>query len=383
MLFSSYCFTLYHLNPIFIIQFSIFNFQLLNRRNGRLEDMTMLERFTRSMQLKEVDKVPVCSVTQTGTKDLMRMTGTSWPKAFTDPKEMAALSMAGYEIAGFESVRYPFSSLGIPEAFGCVYSTGTNDSPPHQLDFPCKNLEDVANVVIPDNLFESPGIQSMIEATVLLRKEMTDKGYEAPLIAGILGPSAFASCVAGVNNFLMWCIREPDTLTELLKIGAEVSAECANLLYDHGADSVLVIDSEAGPDLFPPPLFSELVLPFYKEMTYKMKGLNMLHMCGDATEILEPITESGFLGVSLEEKVDMGYAAETVGDQICLIGNVSPSNELLLQKPEAVKRVAKQCIEDGVRILSPGCGIAPWTPFDNLKAFVAARDEYYIERGLL
>jgi len=345
--------------------------------------MTMLERFTRSLNLKEVDKVPVCSVTQTGTTDLMRMTGTSWPKAFTDPKEMAALSVAGYEIAGFEGIRYPFTSFDIPKAFGCSYSGGTLDSPPYQTDFPCKNLKDIGNVVIPDNLYESHGIQSMIEATGLLRKELTDKGYEAPLIAGILGPASFASCVAGVNNFLMWCIREPDALKELFKIGAEVSAEYANLLYDHGADSVIIIDSEAGPDLFPPPLFRTMVLPFYKRMTNQMKGLNMLHMCGDATEILEPIADSGFLGVSLEEKVDISYAAETVGDRICLIGNVSPSNEMLLQKPAVVKQAAKHCIEDGVRILAPGCGIAPWTPLDNLKALVAARDEYYVEKGLL
>ena len=343
----------------------------------------MLERFTRSLELKEVDKVPVCSVTQTGTRDLMRMTGTSWPKAFTDPKEMAALAMAGYEIAGLEGVRYPFTSLDFPEAFGCTFSNGTKDSPPHQTGFPCKNLKDVKDVVIPDNLYESPGIHALIEVTDLLRKVITDKGYETPLIAGILGPAAFASCVAGVNNFLMWCIREPDALTELFKIGAEVSAEYANVLYDHGADAVVIIDSEAGPDLFPPPLFSPMVLPFYKQMTNKMKGLNILHMCGDATAILDPIADSGFLGVSLEEKVDMGYAAETIGDQICLIGNVSPSNEMLLQKPAVVKQAAKRCIEDGVRILAPGCGIAPWTPLENVKALVAARDEYYVEKGLL
>lgn len=343
----------------------------------------MLERFTRSLRLKEVDKVPVCSVTQTGTRDLMRMTGTSWPKAFTDPKEMAALSMAGYEIAGLEGVRYPFSSLDLPQALGCTYSKGTQDSPPHQLDFPCKKPENVKDVVIPDNLYESSGIRSMIEATDLLRTELTNKGYEVPLIAGILGPASLASCIAGINNYLIWCIREPDALTELLKVGAEISAEYANILYDHGADSVVIIDSEAGPDLFPPPLFSTMVLPFYKRMTNKMKGLNILHMCGDSTEILEPMANSGFLGVSLEEKVDMSYAAETVGDQVCLIGNVSPSNEMLLQKPGAVKRAAKRCIKDGVRILAPGCGIAPWTPLENLKAFVAARDEYYIETGVL
>lgn len=337
----------------------------------------MLERFTRSLQRKEVDKVPVCSVTQTGTMELMEMTGTSWPKAFTDPVEMATLAMAGYEIAGLESVRYPFSSPDIPEAFGCTYSNGTFNSPPHQLDFPCKEIENVKDITIPDNLYESPGIKSMIEATDLLRKKIDDKGYELPLIGGILGPASFASCVAGVTNFLKWCVKDPDALQALINLGGEVCAEYANVLYDHGADSVIIIDSESGPDLFPPPLFEPMFLPVYQKMTKTMKGLNVLHMCGDATMILEPIARSGFMGVSLEEKVQMDYASRAIGNDICLIGNISPSDELLLQSPAIVKEAAKKCIEDGTRILAPGCGIAPYTPLANIKAFVAARDEYY------
>jgi len=342
-----------------------------------METMTMLERFTRSIQRKEVDKVPVCSVTQTGTVELMKLTGTHWPKAFWDAQEMAELAMAGYEIAGLECVRYPFSSLDIPLAFGCSYSEGAYNSPPHQTDFPCKMPADVKDVVIPDNFYESAGVRTMIEATGILRRKIDDKGYELPLIAGIIGPASLAACIAGVNNYLMWCIREPDALNELFKIGAEICAEYTNVLYDHGADSVVIIDSESGPDLFPPPLFSKMVLPVYKEMTAKMKYDTLLHMCGDSTDILDPMAESGFAGISIEEKTDMAYASQEIGDKICLIGNLSPSRTLLLQTPADVKREAKQCIEDGARILAPGCGIAPHTPLENIKAFVAARDEYY------
>ncbi|WNY28626.1 Uroporphyrinogen decarboxylase [Methanimicrococcus stummii] len=345
-----------------------------------METMTMLERFTKSLQLKEVDKIPVCSVTQTGTMELMELTGTSWPKAFTDPKEMAALAMAGYEIAGLEGVRYPFSSPDIPQAFGCAYSSGTFNSPPHQLDFPCQTPEEVLDLTIPEDLYESPGIKSMIETTDILRRQIDEKGYELPLIAGILGPASFASCIAGVNNYLMWSVKEQDALQQLINLGGEVCAEYANVLYDHGADSVVIIDSESGPDLFPPPLFEPMFLSVYQKMAKTMKGLNILHMCGDATVILDPLAKSGFHGLSIEEKTSMKYASQTIGDQICLIGNISPSDELLLQSLEVVKKAAKQCIEDGVRILAPGCGIAPYTPLANLKAFVAARDEYYAEK---
>jgi [methyl-Co(III) methanol-specific corrinoid protein]:coenzyme M methyltransferase len=44
---------------------------------------------------------------------------------------------------------------------------------------------------------------------------------------------------------------------------------------------------------------------------------------------------------------------------------------------DKIKAEAKQALEEGVDVLAPGCGIAPMTPLENIKAMVAARDEYY------
>jgi [methyl-Co(III) methanol-specific corrinoid protein]:coenzyme M methyltransferase len=52
---------------------------------------------------------------------------------------------------------------------------------------------------------------------------------------------------------------------------------------------------------------------------------------------------------------------------------------LLAGSPERVTAEAKKCVNDGVDILAPGCGLAPHTPLRNLEAFVHARDEYYRE----
>ncbi|MDI3540268.1 MAG: [methyl-Co(III) methanol/glycine betaine-specific corrinoid protein]:coenzyme methyltransferase [Methanolobus sp.] len=367
-------------------------------------DMTLKERFVRSVKGEEVDKVPVCSVTQTGTVDLMELSGASWPKANYDPEQMATLAIAGHEIAGLEAVRYPFCTTVIAETLGCTIAEGSFDTQPYQLDFPCKKKEDIKNISVPEDLLERGNIRSllgsgsscakrisegdaaggrismMLEATEIIRQRIGD---DVPLIAGMIGPAATAFYLAGANNYLRWCITDPDELMELMRIGESVCVEYANALYDRGADAVIIIDSEAGPDIFPPPMFESMILPVYKSLTAKLKGLKLLHMCGDATAILEPIAESGFQGVSIEEKVDVAYASQLIGDRVCLIGNVSPSETLLHKSREVIRREAKQCIDDGIGILAPGCGIAPRTPLEHLKAFVAARDEYYQEKGLL
>ncbi|WMW25027.1 methylcobamide:CoM methyltransferase MtaA [Methanolobus sediminis] len=341
-------------------------------------DFTAKERFIRSLEGKEVDKVPVCSVTQTGVVELMELTGSKWPQAHYDPEMMATLVIAGHEIAGLEAVRFPFCTTVIAETLGCIFDEGSIDTQPYQLDFPCKTKEDAANFSLPSNLSECRRIKIMLQAAELIRSKVSD---DIPVIAGMIGPAAIAFYLSGANNYLRWCITEPELLQRLMKLGTELCIEYANLLFEKGVDAVVIIDSEAGPDILPPPLFTELVLPEYRLLTAGMKGHSILHICGDATDILEGMAESGFEGLSVEERTDIAYAKSIVGERACLIGNVSPAATLLSKSTDQIKKEAKQCIRDGAGILAPGCGIAPRTPVGNIQAFVAARDEYYEEKA--
>lgn len=101
-------------------------------------------------------------------------------------------------------------------------------------------------------------------------------------------------------------------------------------------------------------------------------------MCGDATPFLKTLSECGFAGISVEEKVrDLKRAKEEIGKGAVLIGNVSTASTLLSGTPREVKAEAKSCLEGGIGILAPGCGIAPLTPVENMRALVEARNEYY------
>ncbi|AAM05563.1 uroporphyrinogen decarboxylase family protein [Methanosarcina acetivorans] len=56
--------------------------------------------------------------------------------------------------------------------------------------------------------------------------------------------------------------------------------------------------------------------------------------------------------------------------------SVSTSMTLFRGGPEDVEKEAFPCMESGVDILAPGCGLAPETPLKNLKALVEARNEF-------
>src|SRR4030042_6564892 len=105
----------------------------------------------------------------------------------------------------------------------------------------------------------------------------------------------------------------------------EACIEYANALLERGADAITLIDSEAGPDIIAPEMFQTSVFPLYRKFCREVKGLRILHMCGDATAVLDPLADAGFEGISIEEKVSVSFAKGIIGSRVRLVGNVSPS----------------------------------------------------------
>jgi [methyl-Co(III) methanol-specific corrinoid protein]:coenzyme M methyltransferase len=341
---------------------------------AKMSEFTLKNRFEKALKGEAVDMVPVCSVTQTGTIELMEITGAYWPQANYNARQMAELALAGYQIAGFENVRCPFDTTVLAETFGCTVDEGSIDIQPYVTDFPIKKKKDVKEITVPEALLESRRTSVVLNAVSILREKV---GEDIPVVAGIVGPAGLACMLAGMRNYLMWFVTNPEVLEELMGTLIDACIEYANGLLERGADAVTLIDSEAGPDLIAPEMFETSVLPLYRKYCREAKGLKILHMCGDATAVLETLSGAGFDGISIEEKVEVSFAKTLVGNKTRLIGNVSPSDTLLTKGQEAVIIEATACLEDGIDILAPGCGLAPYTPLGNIKALIKARDIYF------
>ncbi|MDI9394612.1 MAG: methylcobamide:CoM methyltransferase MtaA [Euryarchaeota archaeon] len=338
-----------------------------------MSEFTLSMRFKKALKGESIDMVPVCSVTQTGTVELMEMTGAYWPQANYDASKMAALALGGYEIAGFENVRCPFCTTVLAETLGCTVDVGSVDIQPYVTDFPCKKMSDVKNISVPNSLLESKRTSVVLDAVEILKE---DVGENVPVVAGVVGPAGLASMIAGMKNYLMWFVTNPEVVEELMGTLSEACIEYANGLLERGADAVTLIDSEAGPDIIAPDMFKASVFPLYRKFCREVKGLKILHMCGDATSVLNPLKDAGFEGISIEEKVNVSFAKRVLGNRVRLIGNVSPSDTLLMKGPDEVMIEARACLEDGIDILAPGCGLAPHTALENIKTLFRARNEY-------
>lgn len=344
-----------------------------------MED-NLRNNFLDALHGNHVNRIPALSVTQTGTVELMDMTGAAWPEAHSDPEKMAALALAGHRIAGLEAVRYPYCLTVLAETMGCNIRMGTKDIQPSVLSHPFSKGPE--NLRMPENLLEKGRIPVVLNATEILA-DMTENEAqnEIPLIAGMEGPLTVFTHLAEIKNCLIWALKKPDYFYTFMETCTELCIEYANAIFDRGADALSMPDGGIlGSRMMPPSVLEDPVKPFYKRLCKKVNGPVILHICGDVGDSLKTLSECGFEAISIEEKVSIKAAKEAIGDRARLIGNVSPSRTLLFRTPDAVKAEAKECLSAGVDILAPGCGIAPRTPLANIRALVEARDEWYKEK---
>ncbi|KKG15811.1 methylcobamide:CoM methyltransferase [Methanosarcina sp. 2.H.T.1A.6] len=338
-----------------------------------MSNMTLKERLLNTLEGKQVDKVPVCSVTQTGIVELMDEVGAPWPESHSDPELMAKLALANHELSGLEAVRVPYCLTVLVEAMGCEINMGTKNRQPSVTGHPYpKDLEGAA---IPADLLQKGRIPAVLEAIKIIREKV---GPDVPIVGGMEGPITIASDLVSVKSFMKWSIKKIELFEQTLDLSTEAAIIYANAMVEAGADIIAIADPVASPDLMSPDSFKQYLQPRLQKFSASVNSVTVLHICGNVNSILDYMADCGFEGLSVEEKIgSVKKAKEIIGTRARLVGNISSPFTLLPGPVDKIKTESKQALADGVDVLAPGCGIAPMTPLENIKAMVAARDEYY------
>lgn len=336
--------------------------------------LSQKERLKRTLDGKKVDKVPVLAVTQTGTKDLMNLTQYYWPDANWDPKALAELAISAHREIGFEAVRIPYCLTVLLEALGCEIEKGDETRQAAIISHPYNSKKPMPIEDLPEDFLTKGRIPVMLEAIKIIRNEV---GEDIPIIAGAEGPVTIASGLVEVTTLMRWFVREKEALVNYLDFGKDAMIKYANALINAGADVFAVLDPVASPELINPREFDSIIMPIYKNISNHLRGDSILHICGDITAILPSIRESGFLGLSIEEKTDIGIAKDILEDKLKIIGNISSSGSMLSGTYNEVYQESMDALKKGTDVLAPGCGLAPLTPIKNCIAMIDARNNYF------
>jgi uroporphyrinogen-III decarboxylase len=124
---------------------------------------------------------------------------------------------------------------------------------------------------------------------------------------------------------------------DLLELCTEASIAYGRAVAAAGADGLALGDSPAV--LLNRDMYEKFAYPFTKKVVETLQretGLPVfLHICGNATHIIDLMAKTGADVLEIDEKYDLAQAYESAGPGITLEGNISPVTVLFRGTPSA------------------------------------------------
>lgn len=330
--------------------------------------MTQKERLLNALCGKAVDRAPfICPggmMTMVVT-DVMDAVGCSWPEAHTDAGKMAELTLGANSLAGIENVGVPFCMTVEAEALGAPVELGHRESEPRVARYPMEKMSDLDRLTSMD--VTRGRARVCVDAVHILKKQAPD----VPIIANLTGPVSLATSLIDPLLYYRALRRDKDAAHALNRLAVEAGLAFGDALVEAGADVICIADPSATGDLIGGRSFEEFVLPYVNEMTdffrRRRQMPSIVHICGDVKRGLGDILQHlGADGVSVDSVVGIQQLRDLVPGKATM-GNVS-TYVLERGDPEKLVKVSRQCLNHGVDILAPACGISPKTPIRNIQA---------------
>ena len=205
-----------------------------------------------------------------------------------------------------------------------------------------------------------------------VRKMSAAAGQTHSVLGWVEGPIAEYGDLRGVESTMMDLIDKPEMFVKVGEIIIQNAIAFAVAQVKAGADMIGIGDAAAS--LVTPNMYTELVLPLEKkliEAIHEAGGAVKLHICGNISNIVQFMPQSGADIIDVDWMVPLSRARELVGPEVTLCGNFNPAGALFEGSPEEVADEARECLEASPDrfILMPGCEVPPATPEENIRAF--------------
>jgi uroporphyrinogen decarboxylase len=294
-----------------------------------------------------------------------------------DPRKIANAFLHAVESYGYDGVMVDVDTATLAEAVGVPVDL-PEDEPARCTRGCLPDLAQVADLPPPD-VGRHPRIQIWVEAVCLLKKDLGDEIY----LRGNCDqcPFSLAGLMRGAAEWMMDLMdEEQHTHAErLLDYCQEATAQFLRLMATTGADMLSNGDSPAGPDVVSPALYRRFAQPWEQRIVAQAHALGrpyVLHICGNATSILDDMLDINADGLELDYKTDVRVIHDKLKDRAVFIGNLDPSGVLALGTPALVEQKTRELLTlfaDSPRfILNAGCAIPATTPSENLRAMIRA-----------
>ena len=327
------------------------------------------EIFLRALSRKATPRPATGSATSIVTVDLMDKVGVHFPEVHLDAEKMARLAAAGHTEIGFDNVMPLFSvchestAMGVPVDWGKIDVMPTCRQPPY-------GIED--EVVIPDDLLTRDACAVTLKALSLLKRWL---GEEVAVVGKVFGPWTLGYHMFGVEEFLVNTLLAPDAVKRAMATLKEVTVRFGTAQVEAGADA-LCLGDHATRDVCSPGAYDEFLFEIHQELAERLPCPVILHICGDTSDRIPRIRDTGFDCFHFDSKVPTAVARELAGKVIALMGGTSNLDVIRTGTPEQIREDVREKVEHGVDIIGPECAVPLDAPFENLKMLAAEAKTY-------
>ncbi len=332
----------------------------------------MNDTFLKACKGEKTDYTPVWMMRQAGRylPEYQKVRGTvTFLELCKRPDLACEVTLQPVDILGVDAAIL-FSDILIPmEAMGLTLEFQEKKGP--VFPDPVRTQAAVDKLIVPDPI-EKTGF--VMETIKLLRREL-----KVPLIGFSGAPFTLATYLieGGSSKFFFdtkkMMFTEPELYANLL---AKITACTSSYLKAQaaaGAQALQIFDSWAG--VLAPEDFSTFALPYVQQIISELRQVTdvpIIYFANNGATLLELSKTSGADVLGLDWRVDIGRAADLVGGEVSLQGNLDPI-ALLLPRDKMAARV-ERIITGGRRarghVCNLGHGIQPTTPPDQAKMFI-------------
>lgn len=300
-------------------------------------------------------------------EDLMDISGYKWPEAHRNPEIMANLAISMYEQGGFENFGVPFCMTIEAEAMGATVDLGDKTTEPRVIKYP---IESVVEWIKLKKMDLNEGREKVVLDAIKIIK---DKNLPVPIMANLTGPISVASSLMEPMYFYKELVRKKDEAHKFLNFVTENLIEFGKAQLLAGANVITISDPSGTGEILGPRLFKEFMIPYLNRIVDELKDYTegtIIHICGRLKSIYKELNDLHSDVVSFDSISSVTQVLKNVENK-AVMGNVST---LTIQNStkEEVEKLANACMNLGVDILSPACGIGTKSPIENVRAMVNA-----------
>jgi len=238
---------------------------------------------------------------------------------------------------------------------------------PRCLDLVITSHGDVRNLIRPD-VYKCERTLDRILGAALLAKRVNG---EVPVFGWIEGPMAEACDLAGIEQFMIMTMMDPDSANILLDKCVVMAKDFAKAQIEAGCDIIGMGDAICSQ--IDPQTYEIFVKERHREIidfVHSNGALFKLHICGDIAHLLPLINDLNIDILDIDWQVDPQKALEILGPEVIRCGNIDPRFVLNKNPDEIFSACKLLCDNEKGRkfILSAGCEIIVNTPVENLMA---------------